>query len=267
MSIVLITMPGDSHRAFANALHTATGQGVDLVIVQKPKYRTLCGRLRRVWAIFRSGKLLREMWYGMFVRFRKKTRATLSYFNETSFSKGWEELRPKHVEVDDINSEDAVALLKKLSPDLIMIWRSTILHRPLQKTAKAVINFHLGISPAYRGSVANQFAVFNRDRQHIGSTIHYVAKEVDSGDVIARIPADTTLPPREMFRKLNDTTLEHYIEIAKKILRGEEVRADEQNGDEGKYYFLNQWTNEVRYKVGRHLLRWERTGAFSESDV
>lgn len=262
MGIVLITMHGESHRAFANALHEATGQGVDLVIIQKSKFRTLRGRLRRVWTLARSGKLLSELWYGILLRFSRATQAALGYFGESSFSEEPAHHRPETLEVEDINSEENVALLKRLSPDLIMIWRSPILRRPILETAKTVINFHMGLSPYYGGSVANQFAVFKRDKEHIGSTIHYVAKEVDRGDIILQIPADTTKPPKEMFTELNDTTLERYIDIAARILQGEEIPGRSQNGARGEYYFLDQWTNQVRYVVGKQLLRWERTGRF-----
>ncbi len=263
MGIVLITMQGDSHRAFANRLHRATGQGVDLVIIQKSKFRTPAGRLRRIWTIARSGAFWSELSYGLLLRFSPETQRALTYFARTSIApEDSGPYEPKTLEVDDINSAESVALLTKLSPDLLMIWRSPILHRPILETAKTVINFHMGLCPYYRGSVANQFAVFKGDREHIGSVIHYVAKEVDRGDIIAQVRADTTKRPREMFRELNDAVLKRYIEIAVKILHGEDIPAERQDRGKGAYYALKQWTNEVRYKVGRRLVEWERTGKF-----
>jgi len=129
-------------------------------------------------------------------------------------------------------------------------------------TAKKVINFHTGILPYYRGSVANQFAVLRRDEGRIGSTIHYVTPGVDRGDIIAQLFVDTKKPPKQAFQELNDKSLQLYIDIAKRILAGEDVAAHPQSQTDGGFFRLSDWTNEKRWKLGRQLVRWEKTGRF-----
>ncbi len=261
MGIVCIVLPGKEQRAFANALHKATEGGVDLIIVTKPRLNT-DGRWKRISAAVRSGAILQELWYGALLRMSRKTRKVLGYLRASTFADTSGNYDAPVVRVEDLNAPEVEARLRQLSPRLIVLWTAAILRPNILATAGKVINFHTGILPYYRGSVANQFATLRRDAEHIGSTIHYVTAGVDRGDIIAQIYADTKKPPKEAFRELNDTSLKLYIDIAKKILAGEEVAAHPQSQAEGDFFRLSQWTNEKRWKLGRQLMRWESTGKF-----
>lgn len=261
MGIVCIVLPGEQQRAFANALHKATGGGVDLVIITKPRVNT-DGRYKRISAAIRSGRIFRELHYGGLLRLSKKTREVLSYLRGSSFATASSEYDAPTIRVDDVNDAETEARLRELAPELIVLWTAAILRPNILATAKKTINFHTGILPYYRGSVANQFATLNRNAKRIGSTIHYVTPGVDRGDIIAQVYADTTKPPKEAFRELNDTSLQLYIDIAKKIVAGEDVPGHEQSQTEGGFYRLKDWTNERRWKLGRQLVRWEGTGKF-----
>ena len=262
MGIVFITIYGDSEKAFANALHKETGRGVDLVLFEKPKPRKLVGRFRSMLAAARAGTLIREVWYGILLRLRRETGSVIRYFRESSPFESSPGYDPETLEVEDINSEETRAILERLSPDLIMVLGGSVLRHPVIQTAKKVVNLHMGLSPHYRGAVANQFAVLRRDAGRIGNTIHYVTNGVDTGDIIARIQADTTKPPGEMFRELNYETRKKYIDIAKRILAGEDVPAQKQDTATGDFFSLSKWTNEARYGVVSHILQWEREGRF-----
>src|SRR3989344_4451162 len=259
MGIVYITLPGPEQRAFANALHKATGGGVDLVIITKPRSQK-AGRLRRVLTAVRSGAFLQEIFYGVLLRMSRKPREVLAYLRATSFSAT--SYDPPTLEVEDVNDAKTEARLKELAPELIVLWTGAILRPNILATAKKVINFHTGILPYYRGSVANQFAVLRRDTKRIGSTIHFVVAGGDRGDIIAQAYGDTTNPPREMFCELNAASLNLYIDIARKILAGEDVHRHAQDQKEGEFFALKDWTNRMRWKLGRQLVRWERTGKF-----
>lgn len=261
MGIVCIILPGRQQRAFANALHKATGGGVDLVIVTKPRLNT-DGRWRRVLAAVLSGAILTELWYGTLLRLSKKTREVLAYLRASTSATRSSEYDAPVIRVDDINDVETEARLRQLAPQLIVLWTAAILRPNILQTAKKVINFHTGILPYYRGSVANQFAVLRRDAKHIGSTIHYVTPGVDRGDIIAQVYADTTKSPKAAFQELNDKSLELYIDIAKKIISGEDVPGSLQDQSEGGFFRLSDWTNEKRWKLGRQLIRWEKTGTF-----
>ena len=260
MGIVCIVLPGEQQRAFVNALQKATG-AVELVIITKPRVST-DGRWTRISRAIRTGAIFTELWYGALLRMSGKTRAVLGCLRASSIPSASPGYDAPVINVDDVNDADTEARLKKLSPALIVLWTPSILRANILATAKKVINYHTGILPYYRGSVANQFAVLRRDTTRIGSTIHYVSPGVDRGDIIAQLFVDTGKPPKQAFQELNDASLALYIDIAKRIHAGEDVAAHPQSQSEGEFYRLSQWTNKMRWKLGRQLLRWEKTGKF-----
>ena len=211
--------------------------------------------------IVSAPNLLRELWWGLRLRLSTKTRLALKYFRATSLG-GGSVPEIKTVYAEDINGDEIHRLLTDIRPDLIVVWFSAILKPRLLNTAKHVINFHTGILPFYRGAVANQFATLRHDAAHIGSTIHFVTPGVDRGDIIAQVYGDVGKPPREMFRELNDKSLTFFIDIAQKLYAGEPVPSSAQDQSEGEFFRLSQWSNELRWKVGRQLLQWEETGIF-----
>jgi len=260
MGIVCIVLPGEQQRAFVNALQKATG-AVELVIITKPRVST-DGRMHRISRAIRSGAIFTELWYGALLRMSAKTRAVLGYLRASAIPSESAGYDAPVLNVDDVNDADTEARLKGLSPDVIVLWTPSILRANILATAKKVINYHTGILPYYRGSVANQFAVLRRDTGRIGSTLHYVSPGVDRGDIIAQLFVDTAKPPKRAFQELNDASLNLYIDIAKRILAGEDVAAHPQSQSEGGFFRLSDWTNEKRWKLGRQLLRWEQTGKF-----
>ena len=260
MGIVCIVLPGEQQRAFVNALQKATG-AVEFVIITKPRVST-DGRWTRISKAIRSGAIFTELWYGALLRLSGKTRTVLGYLRASAIPSESAGYYAPVLNVDDVNDADTEARLKQLSPDVIVLWTPSILRANILATAKKVINYHTGILPYYRGSVANQFAVLRRDTGRIGSTIHYVSPGVDRGDIIAQLFVDTRKPPKQAFQELNDASLNLYIDIAKRILAGEDVAAHPQSQSEGGFFRLSDWTNEKRWKLGRQLLRWERTGKF-----
>ena len=49
---------------------------------------------------------------------------------------------------------------------------------------KQAINIHMGISPYYRGSSCNFWALKDNNLGHVGATIHYLSKGLDSGNML-----------------------------------------------------------------------------------
>ena len=49
---------------------------------------------------------------------------------------------------------------------------------------KRAINIHMGLSPYYRGSSCNFWALFDGRPGHVGATVHMLSKGLDSGDML-----------------------------------------------------------------------------------
>ncbi|MDZ4205759.1 MAG: formyltransferase family protein [Patescibacteria group bacterium] len=264
MGIVIITIPGESKRAFANSLHKLTGGKVDLVVIQKPKpnHHSLFQRLKRLYKSVGLRTMPVEIFYASLLRLNGSTRRTLEYFRErsgiiSSIEHGY---IPKTMEVVSANSEEVLNALRILSPDLIVIWGNTIIKPQIIKTAKRAINLHMGLCPYYRGAIANQYAVIERHPAHIGATIHYAEERVDAGDILTTITVDTSKPPQALFRELNDRAEKCYLDIASRLFAGKNISQRPQDISQGKNFILKNWTPRTRYNLAKQLRKWEETG-------
>ena len=258
MGIVIVTIPGSAKMAFANALHARTGGAVDLVIVQHWKPDSYGNRFKRL----RSkgvAHLLKEAWSAILLRTAPRLRQTLDYFRGSSFEGSLAQgYVPKVLEVESMDDEKTIAILKELAPDLLVVWGSKILKPNILSSAKRTINLHIGHCPHYRGTLANQCAVLDMEIEKIGATVHYVSERVDAGNVLSIIRPDLTKAPRELFRDLNDRAQETYIDIAARLYAGEDLPATVQDQTKGKNLVLRDWTPYMRYRVAKQMRNWER---------
>lgn len=257
MSVVFITIPGSAKRDFANALNERIDGNLDLIVLQKSPQKPLVKKLIDAFKHMGFG-VLREAWYAVLLRSNKKVRNALAYFggnNRPSVSNGY---TSPTMEVQSVNSDEVYEALKKISPDLLVVWGSTILTPRILSTAKRAINLHLGFCPYYRGALANQCAVFDDEFSRIGATIHYINGKADAGDILTVISADVERPPQELFRDLHTRAGEAYLSIASALHRGEVPPSTPQDISKSKNFFLKNWVPSLRYKVGKKILAWEK---------
>ncbi len=114
-------------------------------------------------------------------------------FDEAEASFFGDERLPEDIpvfETSDINEE--AERVRKLAPDIILVYGTGILRAPLIGAAEHVINMHLGLSPYYRGSGTNFWPFHEGEPEYVGTTIHYIDENIDSGEIItqARPPID-----------------------------------------------------------------------------
>ncbi len=259
MGIVFITMPGTAKLTFAATLNNKTEGAVELVIVQKTKKPTFRKSLVRAKKMLKKGTILKETWYGLLLRISPKMRGTLTYFrNSNNTATVKKDDLPKILEVDSINTNEVYEILKKLSPELIVVSGGKIIQPHILATAKKSINLHIGRCPDYRGVLANQHAVLDNDFSGIGATVHYLAPEVDAGDIITIISADLSKKPQDLFADLNDKAQETFIDIAKRIHSGENIAGTKQDTQHKHTILLEHWTPELRYKTAKRMHMWEQ---------
>ena len=264
MSIVLITIPGDAKRQFANTLYQKTDGNLDLVIIQKPRKKSLMERLVRHYRHTGLG-IIKEIWYALLLRLNSRLRNTLEYFRENTLSDSpAESHKTKVIEVESVNSDDVYNMLQELAPDILVVWGSSILKPHILKTAKKSVNLHFGLCPHYRGAVANQHAVLSDDFSRIGATIHLINGTADAGDILAILYADTNKPTRELFRDLNDRALAEYVEIIAQLHTGKELIAEKQGVSDNSVLLLKDWTPSLRYKLGKKVLEWEKSNSLNK---
>ena len=116
--------------------------------------------------------------------FSKVTDAERKLFGEVSFL-------PSNVKTLSIKSGDLNFLPKKalepaLKSDLFIVFGSSYLKGWLVNFLidRKAINIHMGISPYYRGSSCNFWALYDNKPSYVGATIHTLSKGLDNGDII-----------------------------------------------------------------------------------
>ena len=89
-------------------------------------------------------------------------------------------------QLNQLNSQQLKAALES---DFVVVFGSSYIKGWLADTLieKNAVNLHMGISPQYRGSACNFWALFDNNPQLVGATIHRLAKSIDSGSVIQHV--------------------------------------------------------------------------------
>jgi len=85
----------------------------------------------------------------------------------------------------DINDQKVVSKLSNLEYDYGIFTGGGILSNNVLETARrGILNCHAGLLPYYRGMDVIEWPVLLCERNNIGSTVHFMTDEVDSGGIL-----------------------------------------------------------------------------------
>jgi len=86
----------------------------------------------------------------------------------------------------DLNHLTPNELEPALDADLFVVFGSSYIKGWLIDflVERRAINIHMGLSPYYRGSSCNFWALYDRRPTYVGATIHLLSKGLDSGDML-----------------------------------------------------------------------------------
>lgn len=95
-------------------------------------------------------------------------------------------VRSLAIKMGDLNRLDVDLLAPALQADAFVVFGASWIRPPLvtQLIARQAINIHMGISPYYRGSSCNFWAMYDRRPDLVGATIHRLTKGLDSGQML-----------------------------------------------------------------------------------
>lgn len=119
--------------------------------------------------------------------FEKVDKSELKFFkNHHTLKKIEEALIIQQGDLNYINRKEINNFLKS---DVYIIFGSSFIKGWLLKFLinKKAINIHMGVSPYYKGSSCNFWALYDRNINMIGSTIHYLSAKLDGGDMIMNV--------------------------------------------------------------------------------
>jgi len=112
---------------------------------------------------------------------------TLRYF-KSQIEKG--ERSPEWWDTNSVNSREFIKRLKEWQADLVLLCGAPIIRKRFFRQFPLVINPHCGIVPEYKGSSPMHWAVYRREFDKIGFTIHLATPDVDGGPILTQQRAE-----------------------------------------------------------------------------
>ncbi|RMF80473.1 MAG: methionyl-tRNA formyltransferase, partial [Planctomycetota bacterium] len=151
----------------------------------------LAGCARRVYAVhecttvfpgrvddfFRRSPVMREY-------FRHVISAESLVFGRPRFSA--ENVRTLSIRMGDVSRLERGVLAPALKSDLYVVFGASYIKGPLcdHLVRHAAVNIHMGVSPHYRGSSTNFWALRDGRPELVGATIHRLSTGLDSGPIL-----------------------------------------------------------------------------------
>lgn len=95
-------------------------------------------------------------------------------------------VRMLSVKSGDLNKLSNIQIHEALNSDIYVVFGSSYIKGWLIDflVEHGAINIHMGLSPYYRGSSCNFWALYDSNQSYVGATIHYLSKGLDSGDML-----------------------------------------------------------------------------------
>ena len=107
-------------------------------------------------------------------------------------------VRSLPVKMGDVSMLDVSVLEDALRADMIVVFGASYVKGVLcdRLVDRRAINIHMGVSPYYRGSSTNFWAMYDRRPQFVVATIHRLSKGLDSGPMLFHaLPAPAAVDP------------------------------------------------------------------------
>jgi methionyl-tRNA formyltransferase len=173
--------------------------------------------------------------------------------------------RPPIYRVHDINSEDAIALLRGLAPDVCVLMVNVILkERVFSIPRLGMLVFHPGLTPEYRGPHSAFWATLNQEFWGIGWSLLRVDRGIDTGTVLAQGSATDIDPLTEthvfMQHKSHVEGIAGVVETLRRLAAGEDPAVDT-SGRVNMNYTHPGLSDYFRYRRVVKELKRARTGS------
>ncbi|HMZ90711.1 MAG TPA: formyl transferase [Pseudomonadales bacterium] len=195
--------------------------------------------LKKVQQWLKPGVLRQKV--SRWLRDRKRYRGNPEarfFFGDQPVRLDREDLR---IEVPHINDPKVVELANRLKPDLILVFGTSLIRGPLLEAGRlGMVNLHGGLSPEYRGADCTFWALYNREPDKVGCTLHFINAGIDTGDLIAHICPPVTAQDDELtlFWRGVKASAEVYCELLDRLERGEKPGVKQ--AGKGRLYQVKQ---------------------------
>ena len=144
-------------------------------------------------------------------------------------------------EFPHINHPDVVKLARELQPDILAVFGTSLIRGDLLKEGRlGIANLHGGLSPEYRGADCTFWALYNREPEKVGCTLHWIDAGIDTGRLIAHISPEIQPDDDELrlFWRSVQTSADVYAEFLVRTGAGE--RFGQSQTHKGRLYQVKQ---------------------------
>ncbi len=161
------------------------------------------------------------------------------------------------IRMGDLNMLDLQSIKPALKSDVYVVFGSSFIKPPLLDpllTGKA-INIHMGVSPYYRGSSTNFWAMYDNHPEYVGSTIHMLTAGLDSGPIIRHaLPAAEAADPFTIGMKAVRAAHEATVDLIRTAEWRERATFPQDRTQELRYSRAAEFTDEIAEEYLQRLL-------------
>ncbi|CAN5456999.1 hypothetical protein BH09PLA1_BH09PLA1_14820 [soil metagenome] len=95
-------------------------------------------------------------------------------------------VRQLPIRMGDLSRLDVATLAPAMDADVFVVFGASYIKGTLCDALvdRRAINIHMGVSPQYRGSSTNFWAMYDRRPEWVGATIHRLSRGLDSGPIL-----------------------------------------------------------------------------------
>ena len=187
--------------------------------------------------------------------FLKVDEAQKKIFGNTAIDKKNKNIKLLSLENKELEKCSLNSLSDFLNSDIFIVFGSSFIKKDLVNFLidHKALNIHLGISPYYRGTDCNFWALFDNNPHLVGATIHLLSKGLDSGQILYHALSEIKEDPfiytmsavKSAFESItqkieNKTIFEHTPETQDKSKEIKYSKKNEFNDEVIKKFFLNK---------------------------
>ncbi len=223
MKITLFTSNKNRHNYLINLLSKISDE---LFVVQE------CGTIFPgvIPGIYPASKIMKEY-------FEKVNNAQFKLFGNSYVNSSSKNIKLLPILFGDLNKCSLTFLSDFLKSDIYVVFGSSYIKGELVDylVKQKAINIHMGVSPYYRGTDCNFWALYDNNPHLVGATIHMLSKGLDSGPMLYHAMSNIRTNP---FEYTMSTVKSAFHSISKRIQDKSifEMKSVTQNKD-----------NEIRY--------------------
>jgi len=203
MKVTLFTSNKIRHNYLINLLSEISDE---LFVVQE------CGTIHSVPSYYQASPIMKNY-------FENVTNAQYQLFGNSYVNNKKKNIKILPMISGDLNQYSINLLSDFLKSDVYIVFGSSYIKGDLVDflIKKKAINIHAGVSPYYRGTSCNFWALYDDNPHLVGSTIHLLSKGLDNGPILYHAMSNLKTNP---FEYTMSTVKSAFHSIAERIKDG-----------------------------------------------